>query len=155
MSVASRRAQKRVRRLASLCLLAAACSGETDSAPAVLHLGQDTVVLSPGARITDVHVRTRAGQPEFLPDSVEVHPGDVIRFSSEDRGPHALVFDSGATDPAAFGYLERSGQSRSLPLTEEGAAWVVLLEDAPAGHYAVRCLTHDATMIANVSPAGR
>jgi plastocyanin len=151
----SRRARERVRRLAFVIVLAA-CGGEAEPAPAVLHLGEDTVVLAPGARITDVHVRAGGDGGEFLPDEVEARPGDVLRFSSEDGGPHALVFVQGDTDAAGFAFVTGTDQQRSLPLTEQGAAWIVTFADAPAGRYAIRCLTHGATLEVVVAvPTGR
>jgi plastocyanin len=144
MSEASRRARERVRRLVFVMALAG-CGGEVEPAPAVLHLGQDTVVLAPGARITDVHVRAADGA-EFLPDEVEARAGDVLRFSSEDGGPHALVFDRGDTDAAGFAFVTETDQQRSLPLTEQGAAWIVTFADAPGGLYVIRCLTHGASL---------
>lgn len=154
MRAASRRAPRRVRRLAFVLALAA-CAGEPEAVPVVLHLGEDTVVLEPGARITDVHVRARRDQPEFLPAEFMAHPDDVIRFSSEDGGPHALVFDRAGTDGAGFEFVSATGQQRGLPLTEEGAAWVVLLEDAPVGRYTVRCLTHGGMVVLSVEAAAR
>lgn len=140
---ASRRTLWRVRRLAFL--LAVTACGESGP-PAVLHLGGDTVVLEPGARIIDIHVRTAGPEPEFLPDSVVAHAGDVLRLSSEDSGPHALVFDESLTDDVGVAFLMATHQGRSLPLTEQGSAWVVELSNAPHGRYTVRCLTHGAVL---------
>ncbi|HUF70052.1 MAG TPA: plastocyanin/azurin family copper-binding protein [Longimicrobiales bacterium] len=152
MSEASRRALLRVRRLAFVMTLWA-CGSEAEPSPVVLHLGEDTVVLAVGARITDVHVRASQDGREFLPATVEARPGDVLRFSSEDGGPHALVFDEAETDPDGLAFVSSTGQRRSLPLMEPGAAWVVTLADSPAGLYTVRCLTHGSTLAVTVAEA--
>jgi plastocyanin len=152
MRYASRRALIGVRRLACILPLIASC--RSGDAPAVLHLGADSVVLASGASITDVHVRASPDSiDEFQPQRVKVRPGDVLRFSSEDGGPHALVFELEGTDGAAFEFIESTDQLRSLPLTVPGASWVVSLVDAPAGRYTVRCLTHGRTFAASVSSA--
>jgi plastocyanin len=137
----------RVRRLACLLLVLSACTDVRSSeqlAPAMLVVDGDTVVLQAGARIADVSVS--AGTTEFTPASVDLHPGDVLRITASDRGPHAIVFDDAATDSAGVAFLAASGQSRGLPLLAEGAAWVVSFDGAPPGFYAARCLTHGETL---------
>jgi len=139
-------------------LPACASCGETQlrerPPPAIIIVEGDTVVLRAGTRIIDVEVR--AGATEFAPAPVELREGDVLRFTAVDRGPHAIVFDAAATDPAGVVFLEVSGQSRGLPLLAEGAAWVVSFADAPAGSYGARCLTHDETLPIRVTaPSGR
>ena len=104
--------RKRVRRLAFVSAMAAlaalaagACSREQQpEQPAYLGLGSDTVLLPPGARITDVHVRATA-DPELQPDAVNARSGDVLRCSAEDGGPHALVFDISLTDAEGMSFL--------------------------------------------------
>jgi len=148
---------KRVRRLAfvSAIALTGACSAERESdEPVFLTLGSDTIVLPAGARITDVHVRATADE-ELQPAAIEAGSGDVLRFSAEDRGPHALVFDDVLTGPAGLSFLEETHQSRGLPLLESGASWVVTLAGAPAGEYAVRCLTHGGITRITVLATGR
>jgi hypothetical protein len=56
------------------------------------------------------------------------------------------VFDRGETDAAGFAFVTETDQQRSLPLTEQGAAWIVTFADAPAGRYVIRCLTHGASL---------
>jgi plastocyanin len=98
-------------------------------------------------------VRASGDGGEFLPGVVDAGAGDVLRFSSEDGGPHALVFDQGDTDAAGFAFVTGTDQRRSLPLTEQGAAWIVTFAEAPVGRYVIRCLTHGATL--DVTVAGR
>ena len=150
---------RRVRRLALVVALAmiGACSNEAAQSdlPVVLHLGADTIVLAAGARITEVHVRAAGGELELQPAEIEARPGDILRFSAEDGGPHALVFDDRLTHAAGLSFLSATSQLRGLPLLESGSAWVVSLAEAPAGSYAVQCLTHGGISRIVVMATGR
>jgi len=145
----------RARRLAFfLTLLPAGCrapSGEPPPTPSVLVVDGDTIILAAGARIMEVSVR--AGGAEFDPDSMQLQSGDVIRFTAQDRGPHAIVFEEAETDAAGQAFLEATGQSRGVPLLSQDAAWVVSLMEAPGGRYTVRCLTHGAVARIDVATA--
>lgn len=144
----------RVRRLV-LVVLFAACADRPDDRQARLRLGRDTVLLAPGARIIDIHVRAEPGGAEFEPARVAARTGDVLRFGARDGGPHAIVFDNGLTGAAALAFLEATGQARGLPLLESGAEWVVSLAGAPAGRYVARCLTHAGVALIELTPTGR
>ena len=141
-----------------LCAWFAACAdgaGESAQAPTVLLLGTDTVALERGARVTDILLTAKPGGTEFEPAQVEARPGDVLRFSAGDGGPHALVFDDRLTAVEAMTFLAATGQLRGLPLLERGAAWIVSLAGAPHGRYVVRCLTHGGEIRIQLGPTGR
>jgi plastocyanin len=108
----------------------------------VLELTHDTIRLEAGVRLHDVSVQ-RSAAGEFDPAEVAARRGDVVRFTARDNGGHAILFDAASLAPEAHEYLERTGQLRSPPLIETGAAWVITLDGAPAGVYAFRCATHD------------
>ncbi len=147
----------RVCRLVICALLAACGEGARESAPepTVLVLGTDTVFLESGARVADIRLAAEPGGAEFEPAVVEAMPGDVLRFSAHDGGPHALVFDDRLTGVEALAFLAATGQLRGLPLLERGAAWVVSLAEAPPGRYVVRCLTHGGEIRIQLGPTGR
>ena len=113
-----------------------------DDGPRVLELSHDTIRLAQGVRLHDVAVR-RTAQGDFEPATVQARVGDVIRFTADDNGGHALAFDGAALAPAARTWIEGSSQVRSPPLISRGAAWVITLDGAPAGDYPFRCTTHD------------
>jgi hypothetical protein len=50
-------------------------------------------------------------------------------------------------------FLDRTNQLRGPPLVNRGAAWVVVLDEAPAGRYPFICRTHDARGMILVDPA--
>jgi plastocyanin len=124
----------------------AACERGADDGgaegPRVIELTNDTIRLEAGVRVLDVRVQ-RAQGGEFEPASGAVRQGDVVRFTAHDNGGHAIAFDGSALAPDVLEYLERTGQLRSPPLIASGSAWIIKLDDAPAGSYPFRCATHD------------
>lgn len=125
----------------SLVAAAAGCEGVPDSGPRVLELAHDTILLPDSVSLVDVTVR-RTAEGDFDPAAVSAETGDVIRFTAEDNGSHAIVFNDAALPADALDYLRRTSQLRSPPLLTTGAAWVVTLDGAPPGEYPFRCVTH-------------
>jgi plastocyanin len=132
----------------------AGCRDAGGSAPRVLELGSDTIILADSIEIVEVRIgRVDDGDNVIDPASLEANVGDVIRFTSEDRGAHALAFDAARLDPAAHAFLERTAQLRGPPLLEPGAVWVVNLDGAPPGSYPFTCSTHGLHGTLTVRPA--
>lgn len=117
----------------------------------MLELGEDTIRLAPGATLHQVMLHADPGGAEMRPETVRARAGDVVRFTAADAQPHAVVFDAGRLAPPLRAFLERTGQLRGPPLISAGAAWVVSLDDAPAGAYPFACLTHGALGLLLVS----
>lgn len=112
--------------------------------------GGDTLVLDSAeveiaGSVHEVRITGAGSSGSIAPTTLEVEPGDAVRFVTGDRRPHALAFTADALAPEVREYLERTGQLRGPPLVSEGAAWVVVLEEAPPGRYPFRCLSHQAT----------
>jgi plastocyanin len=132
----------------------AGCRDVGGSAPRVLELGSDTIVLADSIVLVEVRIgRVDDGDNVIEPASLEANVGDVVRFTSEDRGAHALAFDAAQLDPAAREFLERTAQLRGPPLLEQGAVWVVNLDGAPPGTYPFTCSTHGLRATLTVRPA--
>jgi hypothetical protein len=112
-------------------------------------VGGDTLALPDGARVAEVTIRS-GRDPEFEPARVMARPGDVVRITSLDGGPHAIAFDLSATDSSSRAYLERTAQLRGPPLLSLGASWILRFDEASASGYVIRCLTHDATLAVSV-----
>lgn len=104
----------------------------------------DSARLSIPGTAHDVRITGAGAIDSIVPATIEADPGDAVRFIS-DRRPHALTFTAGSLAPPVREFLERTGQLRGPPLVNEGASWVVLLEDAPAGRYPFHCRSHDAS----------
>ena len=133
----------------------AGCRDVGGSAPRVLELGSDTIVLADSIALVEVRIgRIDDGDNVIEPASLDAKAGDVVRFTSEDRGAHALSFDAARLDPAAREFLQRTGQLRGPPLLEPGAVWVVNLDGAPPGSYPFTCSTHGLHGTLTVRPAG-
>jgi plastocyanin len=124
---------------------------DVDEGPRVIELAHDTIRLEAGRRLVEVRAeRTDTG--DFHPPRAEAAPGDYVRFTAADGGGHAIVFAEDRLTPQARAFLERTDQLRSPPLIQEGASWVITLEDAPAGTYPFRCTTHNAAGELIVAP---
>ncbi|HSJ06592.1 MAG TPA: plastocyanin/azurin family copper-binding protein [Longimicrobiales bacterium] len=122
-----------------------------DEGPRVIELAHDTIHLEAGRRLAEVRVE-RTDRGDFHPARVEAAPGDYVRFTAGDGGGHAIVFPEDRLTPQASEFLARTGQLRSPPLIQQGASWVITLEDAPTGAYPFRCTTHNAAGELTVAP---
>ena len=104
-----------------------------------LELNSDTVKIDSNVTLHDVQVRAVQGG-DFAPDQLSAKPRDIIRFTLADTRTHGLIIN-GPT-PQATAALQASGQHRSPPLVARQQAWVVSLENLPAGVYNVSCISH-------------
>lgn len=120
-----------------LALLALACNrGEEPRKREVLELAEDTIQLEHGVTLTNVLVRSASGTtPAFQPETIQARPGDVVRFITADRHPHAIAFETTQLALPLADFLQRTHQLRSPPLITEGASWIVSFADAPPGRY--------------------
>jgi plastocyanin len=125
-----------------LCSLLGCGDAARPRTPEALVIAGDSIFLPLGARIHDLVVRYQATAGEFGPQEVEVHVGDVLRFTAIDAGSHALTLDSHTNTGLVRDFLDRTGQRRSPPLLHAGATWIVSLDQAPTGEYVVYCVTH-------------
>lgn len=119
---------------------------------AEVELEEGSVSLPDGADLHEVRVSSNEG-PAIEPARIEAAPGDAVQFAVGDDLGHALAFELESLDPAARSFLEESGQTASPPLLTEGTRWVISLEGAPAGTYAIRCMTHDERAVLEVAAA--
>jgi plastocyanin len=121
---------------------------------ATIQLDTAEVRLERGSRVHDVRVRGAADTDTLAPAAVRADPGDAVRFTTDDHRTHAMGFDAARLAPPVREYLERTGQLRGPPLLNRGAAWVVVLDDAPAGRYPFLCRLHGAHGVLQVQAMG-
>lgn len=128
-----------------LALLAMACGrDETPESRALLELAEDTIQLERGVALAEILVRSGAtNAAAFEPDTIRIRTGDVVRFITADRHPHAITFDATQLAPVAEEFLRRTSQLRGPPLITEGSSWIVSFKDAPPGLYPFIDLSQD------------
>jgi plastocyanin len=120
---------------------------------ATLHLDTAEVQLEPGVRVHDVRVGGSADADSLDPVVLRARPGDIVRFITDDHRTHAVAFELVRLSDPVRDFLDRTNQLRGPPLVNRGAAWVVVLDEAPAGRYPFICRTHDARGMILVDPA--
>lgn len=111
---------------------------------ATIQLDTAEVNLGGGSAVHEIVIAGEAATDSIAPARVRARPGDALRFTTDDHRTHAMAFEADRLDPAIHAYLDATNQLRGPPLVNRGAAWVVLLEDAPAGRYPFLCRAHNA-----------
>lgn len=129
---------------ALLGLIAPLALGGCDAVSRGSTIALDSAEVSIDGGVHEIRVSGAGAQDSIAPATVEATSGDALRFVIEDRRPHAFAFTTESLAEPVREYLERTGQLRGPPLVNQGAEWVVLLEDAPAGRYPFHCRSHDA-----------
>jgi plastocyanin len=127
--------------VASLMLLPACEAPPLPGAGPSIDLNGETIRLERGASVVDIELQAVNGMV-IEPDSVNVSPGDAVRFIAEDAATHAIVFDATNLEAVPQAFLARTNQLRGPPLVNPGSTWVISLESAPPGAYPFTCLTH-------------
>ncbi len=137
--------------VAGLALVLAACGGEkkadnaavTDSAAAAPAMSAPTAT---GAT-HDVDMVMDGTQPKFVPATLTVKSGDVIRFHNKSGGPHSVNFwaDSIPANAKSAIAVTPVGSGESLDsetIMEQDAIVTVTLNNAPVGSYKFYCMPH-------------
>jgi plastocyanin len=88
-----------------------------------------------------------AGGYRFVPSSVTVHVGDVVRFVNKIGGPHNITFWPDSIPAGAQQRLQSNMQNTSGPLTgplliNSGDATTVSFAGVPSGTYKFYCMPH-------------
>ncbi|MBA2627899.1 MAG: cupredoxin domain-containing protein [Gemmatimonadales bacterium] len=138
--------------VAGLALVLAACGGEkagngaattTDSAAMSNTAG--TATATAGAT-HDVDMVMEGTQPKFVPASVTVKAGDVIRFHNKSGAPHNVNFwpDSIPSNAASAISItpNTSALDSEMIMEQDGVITVTLNNSAPAGTYKFYCMPH-------------
>jgi plastocyanin len=127
-----------------LVLLAAGCRGDSapEARPPLLELAADTIELPAGTALVEVRLSEAAGAGVIEPERVMATVGDVVRFVAADARGYSVRFEVGRLTAEQAAFLEATQQQASPPLIGTGAAWVVTLEDAPAGEYPFLSANH-------------
>lgn len=142
--------------VAGLAVLLAACGGEkagNNQTPA------DTAAQAPSEQAAapaatgngTVHnvnmVLEGANQYKYVPENIEIHPGDKIVWHDVSGGPHNVSFwadsiPSGAVDPLKAAMPDQGADLQGPLLTEPNATYEITFTNVPAGEYKYYCLPH-------------
>jgi plastocyanin len=135
-------------------LVAALSLGGCDAVGGGDTIALDSASVSIDGSVHELRISGAAATDTLDPATLEVEVGDAVRFVVEDRRPHALTFTEDRLETPVREYLDRTGQLRGPPLVNQGASWVVILEDAPPGSYPFHCRSHDASGEITVTSGG-
>ena len=137
--------------VAGFALVLAACGGEK---AANNQAATDTAAAAPAAAAPaatgathDVDMVMDGTQPKFVPATLTVKAGDVIRFHNKSGGPHSVNFWADSIPANAKSAITVSPSTGGEPLDSdmnndpEGII-TVTLNNAPAGEYKFYCLPH-------------
>jgi len=119
-----------------LLVAGASCGGEPPPPPFDLDAGlREELGIHPDIPIHRITIGGRGSRDRVVPLRTEARPGDVLHILSADRRIQTFRFLPEGAPEGAMGFLERTGQVGSPPLSEVGNAWIVSLEGAPEGGY--------------------
>ena len=134
-----------------MALLALLGAGACDVIGGGATIALDSAEVSIPGSVHEIELRGSGATDSLTSSRIEAEPGDALRFVAADRRPHAPSFVVESLEPTVRAFLDRTGQLRGPPLVSEGAAWVVVLEDAPPGRYPFSCRSHDASGVVLVT----
>ncbi len=138
--------------VAGFALVLAACGGDKTANNQAA--ATDSTTAAPAAAAPaatgathDVDMVMDGTQPKFVPATLTVKSGDVIRFHNKSGGPHSVNFwaDSIPANAASAITVSPSTGGEKLDsdlLTDPEGIVTVTLNNAPAGEYKFYCLPH-------------
>lgn len=85
--------------------------------------------------VRTVRMEIAEGTEMLDPEVVEIRPGYLVEFRSDDRRVRTVAFETDSLGSEAASFIVRTGQEGSPPLVETEARFVVDFTDAPVGRY--------------------
>ena len=136
--------------VAGLALVLAACGGEkkADNQAAATDSATGTPAAAAPAATGQTHdadMVMEGTQPRFVPATLTVKSGDVIRFHNKSGGPHSVNFWADSIPANAASAIAITPSSQALDsdlITEPDGIVTVTLNNAPAGVYKFYCMPH-------------
>jgi plastocyanin len=139
---------RKISLVAGLALLAAACGGEKKAETPAAAPAPEAAAPAPATGAThDVEMSFDGQKYMFVPATLTIKTGDVVRFHNKKGGPHNVSFWSDSIPAGAQAVLEKSMPNQMQPLVgsmlvEPDATYEVSFAGAPVGVYKVYCLPH-------------
>ncbi|MBW3535153.1 MAG: hypothetical protein KY453_08055 [Gemmatimonadetes bacterium] len=117
------------------CVLAAGACERSDPELQPDDLLRDSLGLGDADRVHTVRISTEADRERAEPATVEIVPGDLVQFMTEDRRPHTVAFLMDSLPDAEAAFLRGGAQEGSPPLVDPESRFLVSFRDAPEGRY--------------------
>ena len=141
--------------VAGLALALAACGGEkkAENQPATTTPEQKPAQAAPAPAGTgkthDVSMVLDGSNYKYVPSSLVINAGDVVRYHNKSGGPHNVSFypdsiPAGAADVLKRNMPNQMGDLQGPLLTDPEAVYEVSFAGAPKGVYKFFCLPHVA-----------
>ena len=135
--------------LAGLVVVLGACEKKAETPAA------DTTAMAPSPSAPaaagtahDVNMVLEGSEYKFVPASLTIKTGDVVRFHDVSGGPHNVQFYPDSIPANAAAALDAGMPDKMSPLAspivETGGTYTVNFANAPAGEYKYFCLPHQA-----------
>lgn len=141
--------------VAGLALALAACGGEkkADNQQTTTTPEQQPAQAAPApapagkAKTHDVNMVLDGSNYKFVPSSLVISAGDVVRYHNKSGGPHNVSFWPDSVPAGGAEVLKRSMPNQMAPLegpllTDPEAVYEVSFAGAPKGLYKFYCLPH-------------
>jgi plastocyanin len=140
--------------VAGLAMVLAACGGEKRTED------QQTTTTTPEQQPTpaaaapattgkshDVNMVLEGSKYVYVPATLTIKSGDVVRFINKSGGPHNVSFWADSIPSGAADVLKKNMPNQMAPLegsllTEPNAVYEVSFAGAPKGEYKYYCLPH-------------
>lgn len=133
--------------MAGLVVVLAACEKKAETPAA------DTTAMAPApapaaGTTHEVSMTLEGSEYKFVPASLTIKVGDMVRFKDVTGGPHNVQFypdsiPAGAAAALDAGMPDKMGSLMS-PMVETGGSYTIGFAGAPVGEYRFFCLPHQA-----------
>jgi len=111
-------------------------------ASVVLLVGSLFLVAAPASAATyTVKMGSDSGMLVFEPSTVNVKPGDTVKWVINKVPPHNIVFDD-KTVPGGDKALAKSLSHAALEMTPGASIELTIPKDLPSGEYSYFCAPH-------------
>jgi plastocyanin len=139
--------------VAGLALALAACGGEkkADNQQTTTTPEQQPAQAAPApagkGKTHDVNMVLDGSNYKFVPSSLVISAGDVVRYHNKSGGPHNVSFWPDSVPSGAAEVLKKNMPNQMAPLegpllTDPDAVYEVSFAGAPKGLYKFYCLPH-------------
>jgi plastocyanin len=134
--------------MAGLVVVLAACEKKAET-PAADTTAAMAPAPAPAAGTThQVNMVLEGSEYKFVPASLTIKVGDVVRFTDVSGGPHNVQFypdsiPAGAAAAIDAGMPDKMG-SLMGPMVETGGSYLITFAGVPVGNYGYFCLPHQA-----------